>query len=188
MKVINNAQIPDVKLITINPHHDNRGYFAETWNLKNHLEYGLPTNYAQDNISKSSKNTLRGIHFQVEPFAQGKLVGVAYGMVYDVAVDLRPDSSTFKQWVGYDLDPYRQLYIPPGFGHGFVVVSEEAIFTYKCTAPYSPEHQHSIIWNDPEIGIKWPTDKPVLAPKDKDAYDLKQWIIRYNLEQLRVET
>lgn len=146
---------------------DTRGYFFESLQDKRYGDYAVPA-FVQSNVSRSKKDVLRGLHYQ-SPAAQGKLVGVTRGSVWDVAVDLRQSSPTFKQWFGTTLsdDNHLQLYIPPGFAHGFCVLSEEADFYYHCTSYYAPEHERGILWNDPGLNIKWPTNQPLLAEKDK---------------------
>ncbi|MGR5287458.1 dTDP-4-dehydrorhamnose 3,5-epimerase [Vibrio maritimus] len=169
MKVID-TNIPDVKIIEPQVFGDERGFFMETWQQKKFEELvtGRPTLFVQDNHSKSSKGILRGLHYQTKN-TQGKLVRVVSGEVFDVAVDVRKDSSTFGHWVGVYLsaENKRQLWIPEGFAHGFYVISDEAEFVYKCTDYYNPSYEHSIIWDDKAIGIEWPLDvAPLLSQKD----------------------
>ncbi|APJ89369.1 TPA: dTDP-4-dehydrorhamnose 3,5-epimerase [Enterobacter hormaechei subsp. xiangfangensis] len=169
MKVID-TKIPDVKIIEPTVFGDERGFFMETWQQKKFedLVTGKPTQFVQDNHSKSKKGILRGLHYQTEN-TQGKLVRVVSGEVFDVAVDIRRDSSTFGQWVGVYLsaENKRQLWVPEGFAHGFYVTSEEAEFVYKCTDYYNPNSEHTILWNDPEVDIKWPImTLPILSEKD----------------------
>lgn len=169
MKVIDTS-IPDVKIIEPDVFGDERGFFMETWNQKKFEELvtGKPTQFVQDNHSKSKKGILRGLHYQTEN-TQGKLVRVISGEVFDVAVDIRKDSPTFGKWVGVYLsaENKRQLWIPEGFAHGFYVTSDEAEFVYKCTDYYNPLADHSILWSDPYIGIKWPNNIiPILSEKD----------------------
>ncbi len=150
---------------------DKRGYFVETWQEERYKEAGIHFPFVQDNLSKSTRGILRGLHFQKQ-HPQGKLVMVSMGEVFDVAVDIRKDSPTFGKWFGFILSEknLNQLWIPPGFAHGFVVLSEEAHFQYKCTDYYHPEDEGSIRWNDPEIGIEWPIDfEPVISAKDARA-------------------
>ncbi|TLS69850.1 dTDP-4-dehydrorhamnose 3,5-epimerase [Photobacterium damselae] len=165
------TDIPDVKIIEPAVFGDERGFFMETWNQKKFEELvtGRPTSFVQDNHSKSKKGILRGLHYQTEN-TQGKLVRVVSGEVFDVAVDIRKNSPTFGKWVGVYLsaENKRQLWVPEGFAHGFYVTSDEAEFVYKCTDYYNPSAEHSILWNDPEIGIEWPlTGEPTLSLKDK---------------------
>ena len=152
---------------------DSRGYFMETYNYDEFKESGLDMVFVQDNQSKSKKGVLRGLHYQ-NPNPQGKLVRVISGEVFDVAVDLRKDSATYGKWQGILLsaENKKQFYVPEGFAHGFVVLSEEAEFVYKCTNLYHPEFEGSIAWNDPDIGIEWPLDEieeVLLSEKDKKA-------------------
>ena len=169
MKVIE-TKIPDVKIIEPNVFGDERGFFMETWNEKAFREAGIDTKFVQDNHSRSVKNTLRGLHYQIKQ-PQGKLVRVTRGEVFDVAVDLRKDSPTFGQWVGEYLseENNRMLWVPPGFAHGFLVVSNIADFQYKCTDFYAPEYERTINWDDPSLSIEWGvTDKPLLLLSEKD--------------------
>ena len=171
------TKIPDVLLLKPTVFEDGRGFFMETFNAENFAAHGLPTEFVQDNHSGSSQNVLRGLHYQVkEP--QGKLVRVTAGVVFDVAVDLRRDSKTFGHWVGENLSAAnRQLmWIPPGFAHGFYVLSVWAETQYKCTTPYRPEYDRSLRWDDPDIGITWPLaggQPPALSDKDAGAPLLK---------------
>lgn len=179
MKVIDTT-IPDVKIIEPTVFGDERGFFMETWQQKKFEELvtGKPTQFVQDNHSKSKKGTLRGLHYQTEN-TQGKLVRVVSGEVFDVAVDIRKDSSTFGQWVGEYLsaENKRQLWVPEGFAHGFYVISEEAEFVYKCTNFYHPSSEISIRWNDVDLHIQWPnTTLPTLSEKDDNAITLKSYI------------
>ena len=156
---------------------DNRGYFMETYNKEHFAEAGLTMNFVQDNESSSSKGVLRGLHFQTQ-HTQGKLVRVTEGEVFDVAVDLRKGSPTYGQWEGVILsdENKRQFYIPEGFAHGFLVLSDHAIFNYKCTDFYCPEGEGGVLWNDPDIGIEWPLegiDNIILSEKDKIHPTLK---------------
>lgn len=162
--------IPDVLVIEPRVFGDDRGFFFESFNAARFAEAtGLGLDFVQDNHSRSQRNVLRGLHYQVEPKAQGKLVRVVQGEVFDVAVDIRPGSPTYGQWVGEMLsaDNKKQLWIPPGFAHGFVTLSEVAEFLYKTTDYYSPDHERCIAWNDPDIGIVWPIQgEPLLSSKD----------------------
>jgi dTDP-4-dehydrorhamnose 3,5-epimerase len=165
--------IPDVLLIEPQVFGDDRGFFFESFNQnKFEVAIGKKINFVQDNHSRSVKGVLRGLHYQLPPKAQGKLVRVIQGEVFDVAVDLRKSSPTFGKWVGEILsaDNKKQLWIPEGFAHGFVTLSDKAEFLYKITDFYSPEHEQSIIWNDGTLAIQWPfVFEPVLANKDKIA-------------------
>jgi dTDP-4-dehydrorhamnose 3,5-epimerase len=161
---------------------DDRGYFMETYNLQEFEEAGLKLVFVQDNQSKSRKGVLRGLHFQ-KKHPQGKLVRVLSGEVFDVAVDLRRDSATFGQWQGVILsgENKKQFYVPEGFAHGFLVLSEEAVLTYKCTDFYHPEDEGGILWNDPEIGIEWPLADgmtPSLSAKDLKLGKFSKVLIR----------
>jgi len=165
---VTETKLSGVLLIEPDVYGDNRGYFLETWNAARYREYGLPEKFVQDNLSFSHRGVLRGLHFQ-NPNPQGKLVYVIQGEVFDVAVDIRPGSPTFGQWLGAILssDNKRQLYIPEGFAHGFCVLSDTALFAYKCTDFYNPQAEGGIIWNDPDIGIAWPVSEPIISGKDK---------------------
>ena len=153
---------------------DNRGYFMESWNRQRYREAGLDFDFVQDNFSLSRRGTLRGLHFQ-NPFAQGKLVSVLQGEVFDVGVDIRRGSPTFGRWFGMTLsaENKRQFFLPPGFAHGFLVLSEMALFHYKCTDYYSPKAEQGFRWDDPEVGIKWPVENPILSQRDAAAPRLK---------------
>lgn len=166
MKVIP-SQIPDVLIIEPDVFGDKRGFFMESWHAKKYAELGLNEDFVQDNLSRSHRGVLRGLHYQLEQ-PQGKLVSVITGAVFDVAVDIRKGSPTFGQWVGAELseDNHRQLYVPPGFAHGFCVLSESVDFFYKCTDFYAPQYEHGIQWNDPAIGIQWPDSEFIISEKD----------------------
>lgn len=153
---------------------DSRGFFLEAWHHDRYAEMGIVGPFVQDNVSCSKRGVLRGLHFQ-NPGQQGKLVSVLRGDVFDVAVDIRLGSRTFKQWVGVNLsqDNHRVLYIPPGFAHGFLVLSDEAIFLYKCTEYYRREFEHSLRWNDPDLAIAWPDLAATMSEKDASAPLLK---------------
>lgn len=169
MKVIE-TKIADVKIIEPKVFGDERGFFMETWNEKVFREAGIGTKFVQDNHSRSVKNTLRGLHYQIKQ-PQGKLVRVTRGEVFDVAVDLRKDSPTFGEWVGEYLseENNRMLWVPPGFAHGFLVVSDTADFQYKCTDFYAPKYERSIYWKDKSLMITWPLKasyEPLVSAKD----------------------
>ncbi len=163
------TEIPDVVLIEPRVFGDHRGFFMETWNADTFREAGYDLHFVQDNHSRSGRGILRGLHYQIR-HPQGKLVRVTLGEVYDVAVDMRRDSPTFGRHVGITLnaDDKQMLWIPPGFAHGFLVTSDECEFLYKCTDLYAPQHERSLLWNDPILGIEWPLDgrEPVLSEKD----------------------
>ncbi len=161
-------EIPGLLLIEPVFFRDQRGVFCETFHERRYAEAGIAERFVQDNYSRSVRGTLRGLHFQ-EPHAQGKLVMVLEGAVFDVVVDIRKGSPAFGTWYGVELssDNYRQLYIPPGCAHGFCVISEHAAFLYKVTDFYSPKDERGIIWNDPALGIAWPVSAPILSAKDQ---------------------
>ncbi|HEX5236606.1 MAG TPA: dTDP-4-dehydrorhamnose 3,5-epimerase [Silvibacterium sp.] len=169
---IQQTAVPDVLLLTPQKFTDVRGAFWETYNERLMHEAGLPTQWKQDNTSKSVKNVIRGIHYQISQ-AQGKLVRVSYGAVYDVAVDLRRSSSAFGQHVAVELseDNGAMLWIPPGFGHGFAVLTESAGFAYKVTDYYSHAAERTILWNDPELAIAWPINlqNAIVSAKDQQG-------------------
>ena len=166
MKVIPTA-LPGVVIIEPKIFPDARGFFVETYNKERYVAAGIDIDFVQDNLSFSSKGVLRGLHYQ-KPHAQGKLVYVLQGEVWDVAVDIRHGSPTFGEWTAVTLtsENKKQFYIPPGFAHGFCVMSETALFTYKCTEFYHPECDGGFRWDDPEIGIEWPVTAPLLSEKD----------------------
>lgn len=171
----NETSIKDVYVIDVKKYGDNRGYFMETYKEKDFKEAGLNYDFVQDNQSKSKKGVLRGLHFQ-KTFPQAKLVRCLEGEVFDVCVDLRKDSSTYGKWEGVVLSAEKgnMFMIPRGFAHGFVVLSDTATFCYKCDELYHPEDEGGIMWNDPEVGIKWPYDGEVLlSEKDKLHKSLK---------------
>lgn len=161
-------EIPDVVLIEPRGFEDARGFFMETYRRSEFEAHGVPGPFVQDNYSFSVRNVLRGLHYQKNPSAQAKLVMVVRGSVFDVAVDLRRGSPTFGKWVGQVLteENRRMLYVPVGFAHGFCVLSKDARVLYKVTAEYDPDLDGGVIWNEPEIGIRWPIEKPILSEKD----------------------
>ncbi|WP_290703290.1 dTDP-4-dehydrorhamnose 3,5-epimerase [Amphritea sp.] len=178
MKVIETS-IADVVIIEPKVFGDERGFFLETFQEEKYREAAnIDLRFVQDNHSRSGKGVLRGLHFQ-KTKPQGKLVRVVQGDVFDVAVDIRPGSDTFGQWAGVHLsgENKRQFWVPPGMAHGFVVLSEVADFEYKCTDYYDPSDEGSLIWNDPDIGIDWPLESPILSEKDKVASRLKDLIL-----------
>jgi dTDP-4-dehydrorhamnose 3,5-epimerase len=160
--------VPEVVLIETSAVSDTRGFFVETYKRSEFSASGVSANFVQDNWSHSARGVLRGLHYQKQPRAQGKLVTVARGMIFDVAVDIRKGSPTYGRWVGEVLssDNLRLLYIPVGFAHGFCVLSEEADVVYKVTAEYAPELERGILWSDQKIGIGWPTREPILSTRD----------------------
>ena len=167
--------IPGVILVVPEVHRDDRGFFLETYHVEKYREGGIGEDFVQDNHSRSSHGTLRGLHCQAPPHGQGKLTRVVEGEVWDVAVDARRGSPTFGKHVAAVLstDNLHQLYLPPGLLHGFVVTSEFAQVEYKCTGLYVPEAEFSVAWNDPDLAIPWPLETPVLSAKDRDAPRLR---------------
>lgn len=153
---------------------DPRGYFFETYQANRYRENGIDCQFVQDNLSYSAKNTLRGLHYQ-HPHGQAKLVSVIKGEVFDVAVDIRKGSPNFGKWVGVVLsaENHRQLFIPEGFAHGFCVLSDDAVFSYKCSDFYTPGAEHGIVWDDSQIGIEWPVNAPLLSAKDEKYHCLE---------------
>ena len=162
------AEIPGLLIVEPVVYGDNRGFFTETWHRNRYAELGIDRVFVQDNLSRSMKGTLRGMHFQIRR-PQAKLVQAISGELFDVAVDLRPDSPTFGKWEGVLLSDknMRQLYIPEGFAHGFCVLSDTALFSYKCTDFYAPEDEGGLLWSDPDVGIEWPVSTPTLSAKDR---------------------
>lgn len=171
----NETELPGVILIEPDVHGDQRGFFLETYHFPRYREAGIDKAFVQDNQSRSSKGTLRGLHGQF-PHCQGKLVRVIEGEIYDVAVDARRGSPTYGRFVATVLsaENFRQLYIPPGFVHGFCVTSDVAQVEYKCTEIYYPEDEFSVAWNDPDLGIPWPVPDPILSRKDLSAPRLRE--------------
>ena len=168
------CEIPGLVVIEPKVFGDARGYFMETWNQQRYRDAGLDWDFVQDNISFSRRGILRGLHFQ-NPKGQGKLVYALQGEVFDVAVDLRKSSPTFGRWHGLTLsaENKRQFFVPAGFAHGFAVLSETAMFAYKCTEFYNPQNEMSLLWNDPEIGVQWPLEEPQLSEKDARGVRLR---------------
>ncbi len=175
---VRTTPLPGVLIIEPKVFGDARGFFLETFQARRYAEAGIDLPFVQDNLSRSVKGTLRGLHFQ-QPQPQGKLVYVLAGAVFDVCVDIRSGSPTFGRWFGLELsaDNHLQLWIPPGFAHGFCVLSDSADFAYKCTALYAPEFDRGIAWNDPDIGIRWPIENPLLSKKDAAAPRLKDALV-----------
>jgi dTDP-4-dehydrorhamnose 3,5-epimerase len=172
---VSRSKLPGLILIEPKVFGDARGFFMETWNLRKYQEAGIDATFVQDNISVSRRGALRGLHFQ-NPNPQGKLVSVLQGEVLDVVVDIRVHSSTFGQYEAVNLssENKRQFYIPPGFAHGFAVLSETAMFHYKCTEFYSPKDEMTLRWNDPAVGIQWPVAEPVVSEKDARGLLLRE--------------
>ena len=171
--------IPEIKIFKPDVFGDDRGYFFESFHIDKFAAYGITDPFVQDNESKSQKNVLRGLHYQLEPSAQGKLVRVIHGAVLDVAVDIRQNSPTFGKWVTMKLTAENKwiCWIPKGFAHGFVTLEDDTIFTYKCTGLYNKASEASIRWDDPELGIEWGVTQPLLSDKDKVAPLLKDAIL-----------
>jgi dTDP-4-dehydrorhamnose 3,5-epimerase len=176
VRIVDTA-LPDVKLIEPQVFGDDRGFFLESWKARTFAEAGIDATFVQDNHSRSARGVLRGLHYQVVR-PQGKLVRVVAGRAFDVAVDIRRASPRFGRWVGYELSAAnkRMLWVPAGFAHGFLALEDGTDFLYKCTDYYAPEHDRSIRWNDPAIGIEWPLDgiEPILSPKDEAAPPLAE--------------
>ena len=172
---VSETKLPGVLVVEPKVFGDERGFFMETWNEARYKEAGLPYEFVQDNLSYSQHGVLRGLHFQ-NPNQQGKLVYVLQGEVFDVAVDIRAGSPHFGEWTGTTLsaENKRQFYIPEGFAHGFVVLSDAALFAYKCTDRYNGQAEGSVLWSDPEIGIEWPIERPILSEKDGNAPPLSE--------------
>lgn len=178
-------EIPEIILVEFNNAKDDRGFFVELYKHSDFAEGGIPVNFVQDNYSHSCFGVLRGLHFQKRPKAQGKLVIVIQGQIFDVAVDIRKGSLTYGKWVSVILssDNSHILYVPPGFAHGFCVLSETADVVYKVTKEYAPECECGIIWNDPTIGIKWPIAKPLLSIKDAQLPRISDADINFTLNE-----
>jgi dTDP-4-dehydrorhamnose 3,5-epimerase len=177
LKTIETA-LPGVLIIEPRLFEDARGFFLESWNARAFAQAtGVDLSFVQDNHSRSRRGVLRGLHYQIRQ-PQGKLVRVVRGAIFDVAVDLRKSSPTFGRWFGVELteDNHRQLWVPPGFGHGFLVLTESADVLYKATDYYAPEHERSLLWNDPAVGIEWPLDgiEPLLSAKDAEGLPLAE--------------
>lgn len=173
-----NTEIPGLLIVKPDVFTDQRGYFFESYNQDKFSQLGIPDHFVQDNESRSSKNVLRGMHFQREPFAQGKLVRVVTGAVLDVAVDLRPHSPTFGKWASIELTGDNKLmyWIPAGFAHGFLTLQDNTVFTYKCSGVYKKEAECSIRWNDPELNINWGISNPILSEKDSKAQSFAEYL------------
>ena len=170
------TKLPGVTIVEPTVFEDNRGYFFEFFHTDKFAAAGLPATFLQDNHSRSKAGTVRGLHYQLPPHAQGKLVRTLSGEIFDVAVDIRKSSPTFGQWVGEVLseENKRQLWVPEGFAHGFQVLSESAVVNYKCTNVYAPDLERSIRWNDPDIAVDWPEDTAHVSQKDEIAPLLSQ--------------
>ncbi len=170
------TEIPDVKEVVNTIYGDDRGFFSELYNHDVWEKAGFNPAFAQDNLSKSARGTLRGLHYQLAPHAMGKLVRAFTGAIYDVAVDLRKGAPTFGQWVGRELNDENRLalWIPPGFAHGFVALADHTLVFYKCTATHHPEAERALRWDDPQLGIRWPLKPTTVSDKDAAAPGLAQ--------------
>ncbi len=179
IKVENAPNIQDVKIVTPEKFEDERGFFQETFRYDKFMEKGLPTEFVQDNHSKSGQNVLRGLHFQWEP-PMGKIMRVTQGKAFLVAVDIRKNSPTLGEWFGMEIseENKKQIWAPAGFARGFCVLSDTAEIQYKCTGVYNKAGESGILWNDPEIGIDWPVHDPILSEKDQNAQTLSDWLAR----------
>lgn len=173
---VENTAIPGLLLIQPKVFRDPRGFFTETFHRQRYRDAGIAADFVQDNFSRSAKGTLRGLHYQIRQ-PQGKLVQVLRGRIFDAVVDLRRSSPAFGRWLGFELNEEncQQVYVPPGCAHGFCVLSDSVDFTYKCTDLYAPEHERTLLWNDPALGIEWPlTDEPTLSAKDRAGIPLER--------------
>jgi len=172
---VTETQLAGVLIIEPKVFGDARGFFKETFQAERYREAGIEYTFVQDNYSRSQKGVLRGLHFQITK-PQGKLVSCPKGAVFDVAVDIDPESTTYGQYVGVELteENHKQLWVPPGYAHGFCVLSETADFEYKCTDYYDPSDEGGVIWNDPDVAIDWPIDQPLLSDKDSKLPTLKE--------------
>jgi dTDP-4-dehydrorhamnose 3,5-epimerase len=170
--------LPGVLVLTPRVFEDERGFFLESYNQETLRSHGIDTLFVQDNHSKSARGTLRGLHFQLPPACQVKLVRVVSGAIWDVAVDIRAGSPTFGQWAGVELsaENFRQLLIPCGFAHGFCVLSDEAEVLYKASHVYSPAHERGIVWNDPDLRVAWPVTNPLLSERDQRLGTLADYL------------
>ncbi|WP_406672645.1 dTDP-4-dehydrorhamnose 3,5-epimerase [Natronospira sp.] len=180
MKIINEP-LPGLLLIKPDVYTDDRGFFLETWQKERYKEIGIEEEFVQDNWSRSTRGVLRGLHYQKE-HPQGKLVSVRRGCIFDVAVDIRPDSPTFGEWYGEELsdENYLQLYIPPGFAHGFAVLSEVCDFDYKCTDYYRPGDEGGIKWIDETLNIDWKVENPIVSKKDQELNNFENLFVKKN--------
>jgi dTDP-4-dehydrorhamnose 3,5-epimerase len=173
---VQTTAIPGLLLIQPKVFRDPRGFFTETFQRQRYRDAGITAEFVQDNFSRSSKGTLSGLHYQIE-HSQGKLVQVLRGKIFDVVVDLRKSSPAFGRWLGFELseENCQQVFVPTGCAHGFCVLTDSVDFTYKCTDYYFPEHERTLLWNDPAIGIEWPlTDEPILSAKDRVGVPLER--------------
>lgn len=173
------TEIPGLLILEPDAFSDERGFFMETYSRDRYREAGIAEEFFQDNLSSSKRGVIRGLHYQAPPFAQGKLVSVLRGRVLDVAVDIRAGSPTYGKYVAVELsgENHKQFWIPAGFAHGFVALEDDTLFAYKCTAPYSKEHDRGIRWNDPAIGIEWGVTDRIVSDKDR-AHPLLSEIVQ----------
>lgn len=171
---VSNPEFPEVFLIEPRIFDDNRGHFLETYQAQRYAKFGIPPKFVQDNLSSSRQGVLRGLHYQLTR-PQGKLIWTVQGAIFDVVLDIRKSSPNFGKWSSMVLNSqdYRQLYVPEGFAHGFYVLSERATVIYKCTDYYDPRDERGVSWDDPDLGIHWPTQMPILSEKDRDYLGLK---------------
>lgn len=179
MKVhITKTDLPDLVIVDVDHFSDERGFFMETWNRREFAEAGLDLDFVQDNHSRSSRGVLRGLHYQDMTAPLGKLVRCTLGAIYDVTVDIRTGSPTFGRWFGIELtaENKRQLYVPAGFAHGFATLSEVAEVQYKQTGYYVPSAEGVLIWNDPEVGVRWPIQDPTLSRRDQQGMSLQEYL------------
>lgn len=180
--VITKCKIPGLLIMEPRIFEDSRGIFFESFNAQKFKDQtGLDISFCQDNESVSKKNVLRGLHFQTPPFAQGKLVRVSFGRVLDVVVDIRKDSPFYGQYEAIELsaENKKQFWIPPGFAHGFLTLEDNTIFNYKCTNYYSPVSEGTIHWNDEDLGINWPFDKPIVSEKDQNGEKFSNFVSQF---------
>ena len=180
----NRTKIPEVVLIKPQVFNDDRGFFMETYKMPDFIDAGITNSFVQDNHSRSVKGVLRGLHYQNPPFAQGKLVRVVRGQIFDVAVDIRKGSLTYGGWVGEVLSEENRsmLYIPEGFAHGFCILSQTAEVVYKASGVYSPQAEAGIIWNDEDLKIEWPVKKPLVSERDKSWPSLRDAVIKFQYD------
>ena len=180
----NRTKIPEVVLIKPQVFNDDRGFFMETYKMPDFIDAGITDSFVQDNHSRSVKGVLRGLHYQNPPFAQGKLVRVVRGQIFDVAVDIRKGSPTYGRWVGEVLSEENRsmLYIPEGFAHGFCVLSQVAEVVYKASGGYSPQAEAGIVWNDEDLNIEWPVKKPIVSERDKSWPSFRDAVIKFQYD------
>ena len=178
------TNLPEVFLIELKKYHDERGLFFESWNKKNMESQNLTVSFSQDNVSISKKNVIRGLHFQNKPYAQNKFIQVLKGKIIDVVVDIRKKSPTFGEYVKVELSEYNKLalWIPQGFAHGFLVLEEQTIVSYKCSGEYNPLKQNTLQWDDSQLKINWGITNPIISEKDKQGISLQEYLNNENLD------